>query len=701
MSTPIPPEHLSTRRRRYAGFIANGRTAALIDDRGRVGWLAFPTFAHFPVCASLLDPAHGGCLELGLRLGEAVFWSGDYGAFAQRYLPGSSVLETIWTVAGRTVTILDWLPRGRNLLVRELVLRPADGQLSLLARLRPTAPTPASTTFVVRPDGIYLTDWRVGGRGRLRLQAPGVAATTSYSAADALLLEFALPPADADRRLTLLLSYEPEGDSIPCAIPNRAAHAAEEREWLSRAVDVQLPDGELTAAFQRSLLTLRGLIYEPTGAILAAATASFPSEPGGSHNWDYRYCWVRDGCYTAQALDTVGLHREAARLYDFLLERQGSDGGWPAPLWAIAPGFPVAEEEVPGLYGPAGESPMRIGNAAALQAQHDSPGNVLGGVYRHCLLSGDNGLAERHWPGLARAAEWCCQHWHEPEAGIWERRDRERRWVHGQALCWSALRHGIRLAQRLGKAIPPGWEATAATIARTLPEAAWSAEKGAYLRAYGEPAIYDVSALALLLEGLLPPEEPRLRRTVETLAQALAYGPAFRRDEEDERYPFYLTTLWLIRALQLSGQYERAYAHLRAVLEGATDLALMGEYFDPLTGRQWGNFPQAFSHEELVKTVAGMLWDFDGERLVLFPAIPVAWLVPGSTIVARNIPLGGERGTITLEVAEDALRFTTQGTGRCRLVVPRRYFATGRRVEVNGKVIGESVIRESGNQALP
>jgi hypothetical protein len=273
--------------------------------------------------------------------------------------------------------------------------------------------------------------------------------------------------------------------------------------------------------------------------------------------------------------------------------------------------------------------------------------------------------------------------------------------VHGQTLCWSALHHGIRLAQRLGQAIPPAWEATAATIARTLPEAAWSAEKGAYLRAYGEPSIYDSSALALLLEGLLPPQEPRMQSTVETLGRALAYGPAFRRDEEDVRYPFYLTTLWMIRSLQLSGKYERAYAHLRAVLEGATDLALMGEYFDPLTGRQWGNFPQAFSHEELVKTVAGMLWDFDGERLVLFPAIPVAWLVPGSTIVARNIPLGGERGTITLEVAEDALRFTTQGTGRCRLVVPRRYFATGRRVEVNGKVIGESVIRGLGNQALP
>jgi hypothetical protein len=680
----MPPVSSPARRMRYAGFLANGRTATLIDDRGRVGWLAFPTFAHFPVCASLLDPAHGGYLELGLRLDETVFWASDYGAFTQRYLPGSSILETTWTVAGRTVTILGWLPRGHNLLVREVVLHPADGQPALLARLHLTAPTPASTTFVVRQDSIELADRRVGGQGRLCLQAPGLAAATSYSAADALLLEFALPPANPDHRLTLLLAYEPEGaPASPLTIPDRAVHAAEEREWLSRAVDIQLPDGELATAFQRSLLTLRGLIYEPTGAILAAATASFPSEPGGSHNWDYRYCWVRDGCYTAQALDAVGRHREAQRLYEFLLARQDPDGGWSAPLWAIEPNFPVTEEEVPGLYGPAGESPIRIGNAAALQAQHDSPGNVLGGVYRHCLLSGDNGLAERHWPRLARAAAWCCQHWDEPEAGIWERRDRERRWVHGQTLCWSALRYSILLAQRLGKAIPPAWESTAATIARTLPEAAWSAEKGAYLRAYGEPSTYDVSALALLLEGLLPPEEPRMQRTVETLAQALAYGPAFRRDEEDVRYPFYLTTLWLIRALQLSGQYERAYARLRAVLAGATDLALMGEYFDPLTGRQWGNFPQAFSHEELVKAVVGMLWDFDGERLVLFPAIPAAWLVPGNTIVARNIPLGGERGTITLEVTEDALRFTTQGTGRCRLVVPPRYLATGRRVEVS------------------
>jgi len=269
---------------------------------------------------------------------------------------------------------------------------------------------------------------------------------------------------------------------------------------------------------------------------------------------------------------------------------------------------------------------------------------VLTGIYRHCLLTGNNKLAERHWESLARAVEWCCRHWNEPEAGIWERRDRERLWVHGQALCWAALYRGLRLAQLVGKAIPRRWETTATAIAHTLPKAAWSEEKGAYLRAYGEPSIYDVSALSLLLEGLIPPQEPRMQRTVEALAQALAHGPAFRRDEEDIRYPFYLATFWMIRALQQIGEHERAYAHLRAVLEGATDLGLMIENFDPLTSQQFGNFPQAFSHEELVKTVIEMLWDFDGERLMLFPAIPPSWLVPGQVCVARNIPLGRERG---------------------------------------------------------
>jgi len=678
------------RRSLYAGIVGNGRTCALIDARGRIGWLCLPTFAQFPVFASLLDPKRGGCMELGLHLNEGIFWASDYGYFKQRYLTHSTILETIWMIAGYTLTITDAMPWGKNTLVREAVVTgPATMTApTLLARLRPTAPTPPSTRFQVDHEGIAIAETRCRAEGRLACRAQVGEQIAQHVDGNELILEFA----PVQGKVTLVIAYQ--DSQLPVMASTCTASGANrprnderaDEAWLADAVRVTLPDPDLEAAFERGLLTLRRLTYEPTGASLAAATASLPSEPGGAHNWDYRFCWVRDGCYVAQAFDLAGCPHEAERLYEFLLARE-ANGHWSSPLWAIESDYPTTEEQVVGLSGPGGETPVRIGNDAALQDQHDSPGNVLSGIYQHCLLTGATDLAARHWTRLARAVDWCCEHWAEAEAGIWERRERNRFWVHGRALCWVALRDGIRLARLLDKPVPPRWETTLAEIPRALLETAWSEEKGAFLRACGEPsipkelAVYDVSTLALLLDGVIAPADWRMRQTVEKLAAVMAYGSAFRRDEEDVRYPFYLGTFWMIRAFLSIGEYDRAYRHLRAALDGTTDLGLMAEYFDPLTSRQFGNFPQAFSHEELVKTVSAMLWAFDGTRLVLFPAIPDAWLSPGNILQVANVPLGKSRGTIALIVEDACLRFAAQTIGECTVVIPSRYYALGKQVE--------------------
>lgn len=282
-----------------------------------------------------------------------------------------------------------------------------------------------------------------------------------------------------------------------------------------------------------------------------------------------------------------------------------------------------------------------------------------------------------------RATDWCCEHWADLEAGIWEKRDCNRAWVHGRAMCWVALRDAIRLAKMLGKPLPVHWETTLREIARLLPDTAWSAERGAFLRECNEPSIYDSSVLTLLLEDLIRPDDPRIQRTVETLEKHLSYRAGFRRDEESVRPPFYLSTLWMIRALQRVGAFDRAYAYLRSVIAGATNLDLMAEYFDPLTSRQYGNFPQAFTHEELVRAVIEMLWRSDDQRLILFPAIPSDWLTSGNTLTASNIPLGGKRATITLNVGVDVLDFKTSNNGKFQIVVPPRYFALNKRVRLN------------------
>jgi GH15 family glucan-1,4-alpha-glucosidase len=658
----------TNRRLPYAGIVGNGRTGALADARGCIGWLCVPTFAQFPVFANLLDPAHGGCLEVGLHWRGQAFWARDYGYCAQQYLPGTNVLETTWEITSCRVILRDAMPWGQDVFVREVIIE-GSADAMIWVRVRPTAPTPPSTGFRVERDGIAIEETRCAAKGKLICRARESESAVVAQNADEVIYEFA----PRQNRLTLSLEYHDARTDAPRpSIASIEACAQADAQWLESAVHLSIPDQQLQAAFERSLLALRVLPYEPTGAILAAPTASFPSEPGGHHNWDYRYCWVRDGCYIAQAFDLVGRAEEPARLYQFLLARE-TNGQWRSPLWAIESDYPTTEEQVAGLYGPGGETPIRIGNSAALQDQHDSPGNVISGVYQHVLLTGNTDLAARHWTNLARAAEWCCDHWADLEAGIWERRERNRAWVHGRALCWVALRDAICLARLLRVPVPPRWESTVAEIARTLPNDGWSEEKGAFVRACNEPSIYDISVLALVLEDLIAPDDPHLRRTVDALARAMAFGPAFRRDEEDVRYPFYLATFWMVRALQRVGESNRAYAHLRAVIEGASALDLMAEYFDPITSRQFGNFPEAYSHEELIRAVCAMLWHCDGERLTIFPALPSAWLSPGTVIRVSNIPLKGARAEIALVVEKAQVRCETLNTEGIQVIVPPRF----------------------------
>ncbi len=667
-------------RERLAGIVGNGRTCALIDARGRIGWMCLPTFAQFPIFASLLDPVHGGCLELGIVTGSEAWWFSQHGELHQHYLRGTNVLETNCTIADCRVVIHDAMPWGQDCLIRDIRFDPINSSTHLAVRIEPTSPAPPHARFAITRDGIAIEETRCVAQGRLVCHSENTARTVLDINENQIVYEFT----PRDNCVTLMLRYENQLETQPARPSLLQACVDLDSQWLKRSVRLGMPDQALCDAFERSLLALRLLTYEPTGAILAAVTASFPSEPGGQRNWDYRYCWVRDGCYAARAFDLAGYHQEAEHLYRFLLDRE-SNGQWSSPLWAIEPEYPSGEEEITGLCGPAGEKPIRIGNDAALQDQHDSPGNVIAGVYKHCVLTRNTDLAERYWQNITRATDWCCEHWSDLEAGIWEKRDRNRAWVHGRALCWVALRDAIRLAKLLGKPSPARWETALREIAHTLPDGAWSEERGAFLRECGGPSGYDSSVLALVLEDLIRPDDPRIQRTVAMLEKHLWQRGGFRRDEESVRPPFYLATLWMIRALQRIGEYDRAYAYLRSVIAGATNLDLMAEYFDPITSRQYGNFPQAFSHEDLVRAVIEMLWWLDEQRLFLFPAIPSNWLTPGNVMTVSNIPLGGERATITLSVDVGVFDFATSNTRNFHLVVPPRYFALNKRVRLNSR----------------
>jgi GH15 family glucan-1,4-alpha-glucosidase len=276
-----PKDNTPNHRFPYAGIVGNGRTCALVDDRGCIAWLCMPTFAQFPILARLLDQAHGGCLELGLKLNDQVLWFSDYGYLQQRYLPTTNILETTCVLAGHQITIRDVMPWGQAVLVRDMTIEPVSNSADrpiLLVRLRATSPSLPSTHFQPVLDSILVEETRCPARGRLVCRAER-GEQMSVRLDDRQLTFKFMPHAG---KLTLLVAYEDNQATLPH--PHVTVSPASDETWLSEVVRRTLPDKRLESVFERSLLVLRLLTYEPTGAILAAATTSLPSEPGGAHN---------------------------------------------------------------------------------------------------------------------------------------------------------------------------------------------------------------------------------------------------------------------------------------------------------------------------------------------------------------------------------------------------------------------------------
>lgn len=284
-------------RRRFAGIVGNGRTCALIDARGRVGWMCLPTFAQFPIFSTLLDPVHGGCLELGIIRGDNTLWLGQNGDCGQRYLPGTNVLETRCSIAGYRIVLHDMMPWGQDCLARDIQVESGSSPVLLAVRIQPTAHVFSGARCLVTPNGIAIQETRCTARGRLVCESENAARTVLDINEHHIVYGFE----PRDGRVILMLRYEDHLKTQSAGQCSVQACVESDMRWLNRAAQLGLPDPALGAAFERSLLALHLLTYKPTGAILAAATASFPSDPGGQRNWDYRYCWVRDGCYAARA----------------------------------------------------------------------------------------------------------------------------------------------------------------------------------------------------------------------------------------------------------------------------------------------------------------------------------------------------------------------------------------------------------------
>jgi GH15 family glucan-1,4-alpha-glucosidase len=377
------------------------------------------------------------------------------------------------------------------------------------------------------------------------------------------------------------------------------------REWLKHGT---FPDHEWRSYLQRSALTLKGLTFRPTGAMIAAPTTSLPETPGGDRNWDYRYSWIRDSTFMLWALYTLGFDEEANDFFYFVADVAEAEEGRLQIMYGIDGDSTLEEQELTHLSGYDHAKPVRIGNGAYNQDQHDVWGAVLDSIYLH-TKSRDQ-LPDRLWPIIRRQVETALERWREPDRGIWEVRGEPKHFTSSKMMCWVAADRGARLARiSADTRMAEHWETAAAEIHADICAHGLD-DRGVFVQHYDTTAL-DASALLMPLVRFLPAADPRIRDTVLAIADELTEeGLVLRyrvQDTDDgfsgEEGTFTICSFWLVSALSEIGEIVRARGLCEKLLSYASPLQLYAEEIDPKTGRHLGNFPQAFTHLALINAV--------------------------------------------------------------------------------------------------
>jgi alpha,alpha-trehalase len=595
------------------GFLSNCHTGALVAPDGAIDWLCVPSFDSPSIFGSLLDREAGS-----FRVGPF----GIHVPTARSYEPGTNTLATTWNTPTGWILVRDALtmgPRngedevtphtrppadddGDHMLVRtvlclegsvevELICEPAfdygrtPAQWSLVEGDRHVADaTGAEQTVRLRTDmALGIEGDTVRARHTL---AQGEQAYCSLSWADQLV-----SPENVDQANARL-----------------AATTRFWRAWLGRAF---LPDHRFRDPVQRSALTIKGLTYMPTGATVAALTTSLPETPGGQRNWDYRFTWVRDATFTLRALQFLNLDWEADEFVRFVADLEPDDDGALQIMYGIDGRRDLTESTRDELSGYAGARPVRVGNAAYDQRQNDVFGAALDSILLHTRHSGR--LPRRLWPIVRSQAECASAVWRKPDQGIWEARGKPQHYVSSKLMCWVALDRASRLAAIRGDPkLETEWAATADEIKEDILE---HGLRDGVLRQHYDTDALDASTLLAALFGFLHGDDERLRQSVEAVSDDLTedgFVLRYRTGELDDGLSgkegsFLICSFWLVSALAIVGEWQRARDLMERLLRVASPLGLYAEEFDPDTGRHLGNFPQAFSHLALIEAAARII----------------------------------------------------------------------------------------------
>ena len=595
-------------------FLSNCHTGALVAPDGAIDWLCVPRFDSPSVFGSLLDREAGS------------FRFGPFGInhpTTRIYEPGTNVLVTTWKSPSGWILVRDALtigPRDHEDEITPHTRPPADADADhLLVRTVLCLEGRVEVELVCEPDfdyGRVPAKWTAVDGGRHAADANGAEQTIRLRSDLALGIEgnsvrarHVLGPGE---RAYCALSWA-EGLAAPQnadeAETRIAATIRYWRDWLGEA---RIPDHRFRDPIQRSALAIKGLTYMPTGAAVAALTTSLPETPGGERNWDYRYTWMRDATFMLQALHWLHLDGEADEFMQFVADVKPTEDGSLQIMYGIDGRRELPESTRDDLSGYAGARPVRVGNAAFSQRQNDVFGAVLDSILLHTRRN--ERLPGRLWPIVESQAQCATRVWRDPDQGIWEARGKPQHYVSSKLMCWVALDRASALAEIRGDPnLAATWRATADEIRADV--LAHGVSDRGVLRQHYETDALDASTLLAGSFKFLAHDDERLRNTVLAIAEELTengFVLRYRTDETDDGLSgkegtFVICSFWLVSALAIVGEMQRARDLMERLLRIASPLGLYAEEFDPKTGRHLGNFPQAFSHLALIEAAARMI----------------------------------------------------------------------------------------------
>jgi alpha,alpha-trehalase len=604
-------------------FLSDGEVSALVAPSGSVDWMCLPRFD---------SPSAFGAI-LGRRAGSfTVAPLGVQVPADRRYLPGTMILETSWGTPTGWMIVRDVLLIGpwhheedrsrtyrrtptdyeaEHVLLR--TLRCVSGEVQAIMDCEP-----------VLEYGQDPVQWTYTGDSYRQGRAEAGGSDLALTLTTDMALGFEGGQAGARTLLkegdTRFVALSWGGAVPPTSYDDAYGRlvwtAHHWQHWLARG---RFPDHPWRSYLQRSALTLRGLTYAPTGAVMAASTTSLPETPGGGRNYDYRFSWIRDATFALWAMYSLGFDWEALDFFSFIADVAERDDDLQI-MYGIGGERDLTESTLDHLPGYAGSRPVRIGNAAHAQRQHDVWGALLDSVYLHSKAV--DHLDNRIGPILEKQVSSALKHWREPDAGIWEVRGELRHFTSSKIMCWVAVDRGARMARLFGESEKASeWELAATQIKDDI-LAQGVDDRGVLTQYYGSSAL-DASLLLAPLVRFLPRDDPRIRATVLAIRDELTVDGLvlrYRVDETDDGFQgeegtFTICSFWLVSALCEIGEFSKARKLCAKLLSLSGPLELYAEELDPHSGQHLGNFPQAFTHLALINAVLHVIrLESDDER---------------------------------------------------------------------------------------